>query len=227
MDLYHQTTDRLVNLLEGRGVEHEIVPLTPQWRIIDVVAHLTGLASDIAGGMRQGMGANENTARQVQSRKNSSLEELFAEWRTYRSELTEAFAADPFFGQRLASDLIVHVHDIELALGLEPDPDDVATINGGETYAAPTPDRLASVAPLRIELSTGASYGPPDGGAEDPGVVTLRATPYDFLRAVTGRRSRSQVAAMSWHPGPAPSAVLDQLCPYGPLPDDVTNVPSQ
>jgi hypothetical protein len=45
--------------------------------------------------------------------------------------------------------------------------------------------------------------------------ITLRATAYDFLRSVSGRRSRRQVETLDWSADPGP--LLDTFSPYGPL----------
>ena len=70
-----------------------------------------------------------------------------------------------------------------------------------------------------IELSDGSRFEPrePDGrtGSAGPVTLVLRATPYDFLRSVTGRRSEREVRALDWSGDPSP--ILDQLSPYGRL----------
>ena len=72
---------------------------------------------------------------------------------------------------------------------------------------------------LAIDLTDSDSITNDAGRAE----VVLRAQPFDFLRSVTGRRARRDVAALSWSADP--STFLDRLCPYGPLPDDVSIYP--
>lgn len=83
-------------------------------------------------------------------------------------------------------------------------------------YASRTPDRIAEVAgvALMIELGDGNSFGP-TVNVSNMSSLTLRATPYDFLRSVTGRRSRSEVAALDWSDDPG--NLLDVFSPYGSL----------
>ncbi len=216
--LYADTRDRLLALVRPLSAEEAArpVPLTSGWTIAAVAAHVCGLNADVAAGMREGLGTDERTAHQVAIRAGRSVDEVCDEWLGHAPAMERAIGDDPFFGRRLAADLVVHLHDVEHALGRSVDPDDEATRSGARTYAARTPDRLAAVAHIAvtIELSDGSRFAPTDQRF-GPEALILRAAPYDFLRSVTGRRSRRQVAALDWSGDP--TAVLDHLCPYGPL----------
>ena len=217
--LYSGTRDRMIAIARALAPEEaeRAVPLTPGWTIAEVVAHVCGLNADLAAGMREGLGTDERTAHQVATRSGSSVDEVCDEWLGHAGTVREVIDDDGFLGLRLAADLVVHLHDVQHALGLPIEPDDEATNRGGRTYAARTPDRLVDPAGVRlaIELADGSRFGPSPGS--DPGLpsLTLRSTPYDFLRSVTGRRSRRQVGALDWSGDPG--AVLDHFCPYGPL----------
>lgn len=220
--LYTDTRDRLIDLVRTLDSEQarQAVPLTPGWTIAEVVAHVCGLNADVAAGMREGLGTDERTAHQVATRTDRTVGEVCDEWLGHAEAMRQAIADDGFFGRRLSADLVVHLHDVQHALGVGIDHDDEATISGGRTYATRTPDRLADGAgvdgagvSLAIELSDGSRFAPTAGPAS-PDLV-LRATPYDFLRSVTGRRSRREVAALDWTGDP--TLILDRLSPYGPL----------
>ena len=62
---------------------------------------------------------------------------------------------------------------------------------------------------VRVELTDGFVAGP-----DDPD-FSLRASPYDFVRSVSGRRSRRQVEAMQW--SEVPGAVIECFSAYAPL----------
>jgi uncharacterized protein (TIGR03083 family) len=217
--LYATTRDRFVDLVRPltRAEADRRVPLTPGWTVTQVLAHVCGLNADVAAGMREGLGTDERTAHQVATRAGRSPGEICDEWLGHAEAMRAAVAEDGFFGRRLSADLVVHLHDVGHALGHPIDRDDVATVSGGRTYAARTPDRLAEATGLGvvIELSDGSRFAPSQGVAPEPPALTLRATPYDVLRSITGRRSRREVAALDWAGDPTP--VLDHLCPYGPL----------
>ncbi|MCP4957886.1 MAG: hypothetical protein GY925_01315, partial [Actinomycetia bacterium] len=60
-----------------------------------------------------------------------------------------------------------------------------------------------------------------DEGAEP--TLVLRASAYDFVRSVTGRRSRGQGEALNWTGDP--TSVLDQAwSAYGPIRQDDVGV---
>ncbi|MEZ5230304.1 MAG: hypothetical protein R2710_27660 [Acidimicrobiales bacterium] len=175
-----------------------IVPLTPAWRIADVVAHVCGINADFVAGRLEGLGSDAWTARQVEKRRGSSLSAICDEWMRLAPELDALLEDDPGLAPRLLGDLIVHVHDIEHALGIEPDRVSAATAIGA-------PLRPAVAGTRRRPRGSGAGDRPGCCGTFEPGsasAVRLRTSAYDFLRAVTGRRSRAQVAAFDWQRDP-------------------------
>lgn len=218
-ELYDDTRDRVIDLVRPLNTQQsqQIVPLTPGWNIAAVLAHLCGLAADVAAGGREGLGTDERTACQVSSRAGRGIDVVCEEWIGYTQAMHVAIAEDGFLGSRLSADLVVHLHDLQHALGVMIDQNDEATISGGRTYAARTPDRLAEATNigLVIELNGDSRFEPASDSGPFSANLLLRATPYDFLRSVTGRRSRGEVKALAWSADP--SALLDQFSPYGPL----------
>ena len=218
MTLYATTRDRFIALVRPLGPDQagRTVPMTPGWSVVDVLAHLCGLNADVASGLREGLGTDERTAHQVAVRAGRSVAEICDEWLGLGEAMAAAAAVDGFFGRRLSADLVVHLHDVQHALGVPIDRTDEAAVSGGRTYAARIPDLVmaATGVGLVVELGEGHRFGPAEAADGLP-TVTLETTPYDFLRSVTGRRSRAQVAALDWHGDPTP--ILDHLCPYGPL----------
>jgi len=214
--LYADTRDRFISLVRSLP-ESDVemaVPITPGWTIREVTAHVCGLNADIASGMRTNMGSDERTSHQVSVRQDHSIDAICDEWLGHSEAVRLAFEPDPMFARRLASDLVVHLQDVQHGLGIGVETNDDATINGGRTYGELTPQRLLEQTgvSLRIELGEQAVFEAPE-----PELV-LRTNPYDFLRSVTGRRSQAQVRGLNW--SAPPIAVLDQFCPYGPLRDD-------
>ena len=73
---------------------------------------------------------------------------------------------------------------------------------------------------IALTLTDGDRYAEPEGATS---TIGLRCSSYDFLRSVTGRRSRPQVAALDWDGDP--TALLDGAWnTYGPMPDDDVSI---
>lgn len=218
--LYSQTRDRMITMMRSLTDEQtgRVVPLTPGWTVADVLAHVCGLNGDVATGLREGLGTDERTARQVSSRAGMTVAEVCDEWLGHAEAMRSAIDEDGFFGRRLSADLVVHLHDVQHALGLAIDGDDAATVSGAHTYAVRTPDRWGDVAGVEvvINLSDGSRFEPGRGSSNQTSPrLALTTTPYDFLRSVTARRSTAEVRALDWSGDPGP--LLDHFSPYGPL----------
>ncbi len=218
--IYASSRDRLIELVRALDVADaaQPVPLTPDWSIADVLAHLCGLTADVAGGLRTGLGTPERTRHQVRSRAGRSVAAICDEWTANADAMRTAMEEDPFFGHRLTADLTVHLHDILHALGARStdiDRADPPTRCGAHTYAAVAADlvRDRTGVALRIELDDASAFA-----TSEHADITLRTSPFDWLRTVTGRRSHREVLALDWSHHPTP--LLGHLCPYGPLRDD-------
>ena len=176
--------------------------LCDEWRVRDVVAHLTGLVADILGGDTGGAGRPDATARQVATRADLAMGDLLAEWDEVGeglAALIEAFDdatwATPLPGgqtmgegaERLLGDIWMHANDINVALGGPPvDGPGLAAAMNVATNEWPL--RLAHFAPdlpvtiltghLRIDVPGGGSGGPGSGEgaavlAGDPALLAL------------------------------------------------------
>jgi len=94
------------------------VPATPLWTAADLVAHVTGVASDAALGRldREGVGSPEWTAEQIAKRAGRSMAEVVEEWRECVAKL------DPPFDERIVRDLLTHEADLSGAVGKDDAP---------------------------------------------------------------------------------------------------------
>jgi len=214
--LYASARDDLIEL--ARSLDEEQVgtklPLSPEWTVKDAVSHVCGIVSDLLGGRMEGSGSDEWTARQVAERADRSIGEICDEWLSYSAAFDEELTRNPFRGIQLTGDLIVHTHDVRHALGLPIDQNSAATITGAHRYVPVAQKRAAERlgVSLSIELSDGTTWPGPECAAQ----LRLETTPYDFLRSVTGRRSRRQVEALNWTGDP--SLLLDEAWAiYGSL----------
>ena len=214
--LYPELRERMIRLVQSLDANDLVrtVPLTPGWTIEQVVAHLCGLNEDVIAGAVEGLGTDERTSAQVSKRSAMTVDEVCGEWRGYDEAMREVTAEVPLLEERLAADLVVHLHDVQHALGHSIDETDEATASAAHVYVTRIPDRWAAATGLHVAIELSDGYRLAADGVAD---LTLRATPYDFLRSVSGRRSRAQVDALDWSGDAA--AVLDHFSPYAELGD--------
>lgn len=218
-DLYANTRSAALALFRSLDDDDASanVPLNPAWRVVDVAAHVCGIVDDVLNGNVEGLGTDAWTQAQVDKRSAMTLAEVCDEWEGY-AERTDAMAAEnPYFGVRITGDLILHVQDVQHALGLSPDQTGVATRLAAHRYVPSLQERAdAQKTSVAVELTDGQSYPAPAGS------ISLSCSSYDFLRSVTGRRSRSQVESLDWTGDP--TALLDSAWnTYGPMrTDDVS-----
>ena len=226
------------------------VATCPNWNVHDVVAHLAGVCADVLSGNIAGVASDPWTAAQVDARRERTLAEIVAEWNEVAPQV-EAFANNfpGRVSQQFLTDGITHEHDIRLALGRPGERDCEAVrvgadfmvmgfgaalrayglgplevsagdqswvVGGGERVAddaavAEAVDAALSATLLEGELPTSA----------DPPVATLEASPFELMRAFTGRRSTAQIAAMSWSVDPSPFLPALQFGPFTTSPVDI------
>lgn len=217
-DLYRNTRDRFVDLARSLDADQAAttIPITPGWTVAEALAHVCGLNADVAAGMREGLGTDERTAHQVNTRAGMTVAEICDEWLGHAAGMITAINEDPMYGRRLGADLVVHLHDVQHALGFGIDTGDEATISGGRTYGSRIVDVYADAANVNLDLDLG-EHGrfQPSAPAADAINLRLQTTPYDFLRSVTGRRSAAEIRALNWSGDPEP--LLAGFSPYGPL----------
>lgn len=210
-DIYQEAKDRITALVTDLGDARldTTVAACPEWSVRDVVAHLAAVADDWGQGRLTGAPTEEQTAAQVARFDGRSIGDIVGAWdvaATRLSHLASAEDLEPPIG-----DVAAHEHDLGAALG-RPGARDSAAVR----Y---TSDRLLTAlrtpVPLRVTVEDGEYRCGPDDGA----ALRLRTTRFEVLRWRTGRRSRSQLAAMDWSDDP--TKVLDHLCMFGPTATDI------
>jgi uncharacterized protein (TIGR03083 family) len=199
-DVYRAARERITELL--RSAPHDAaelrVPACPEWTVRQVACHLSGVVGDALAGNLADAGQDHWTAAQVEAREGRPLEEVLAEWTEQAPALEAALGPDGAPAQ-LVFDTTTHEHDLRVALGVPGVDDDAVTVS--MQFVAEVLPGLASGLPeLRIEPTDGGpAFTIGSGGA--PG--TLRATHFDLLRSLSGRRSAEQIAALDWDGDPA------------------------
>ena len=162
---------------------NEISPLTPQWRVRDVLGHLCGVSEDVVAGNLPSADISAWAAAQVARHRDHSLQAIAATW---SSSGVEAMISS-LFGQMLF-DQISHEFDIRYALGAPGDQESEG-VHLAVQFAA---NSLRGPREVKIVLPNEVIELPGEGP-----VVTVTCTRFELLRATTGRRSWDQVVALS------------------------------
>jgi uncharacterized protein (TIGR03083 family) len=207
-DAYHGVRMRVTDLvcLAGDDAAMLVAPATPEWTVKDNLAHLAGITADIVNGNLSGVGTDEWTAAQVDSRRTRDLTALLAEWDAHAGAVETMVDQFGRAGCQLVADAATHEHDIRGALGRPGARDTDAVQIGFDFVGTALGDALdgAGSGALRVEHEAGITIF----GANDP-TTTLRTTRFEFLRATTGRRCPAQVATYDWDgSGPPEGLVL-------------------
>src|SRR5262249_60108099 len=88
-------------------------PAAPDWRVRDVVAHLSGVTADINAGNLDGVATDAWTARQVDARRDWSLDRLLEEWDTEAAKVEAVMATLPEVAMgQMTMDAATHEQDI-------------------------------------------------------------------------------------------------------------------
>lgn len=199
------------------------VPATPDWTVLEVVAHVTGNAADAAAGTLPGdlnlmeqfrdpdvVAARDDFADgQVERRKGRSPAEIVAEWDAVEPAALEAFRVGsgpgstlPFgFDVVLLTDLCVHADDVRGALGAPPDREAPAIGIALAGYCFGVDYRVRALGLPALTVRYGGKERTLGEGA--PG-ATLSGDRWELMRAFAGRRSREQIRALDWSGDPEP-----------------------
>lgn len=184
-------------------------PATPEWRVRDLLAHLGGVCDDVVNGNLGEVGADTWTAVQVQKRRGWTVDELVADWEQHGGAVDALIDQAPpgLFGQ-LLFDGWTHGQDIRGALQAPGDQDSPAA---ARSYVWATEVMAGRDRDARPKLSLITEAGACVIGAGEP-TGTLRASRFELLRAMTGRRSKAQVRSYAWEGRPDPERLL--LAPF-------------
>jgi len=237
--VYRETRRSLRDFVSGLS-DAELktnVPATPDWSVRDAVAHIVGEARITVTGdappefrlleslrdpeqaaIRDGINADE-----VAARRDLPIEQVLEEWDSLAVELDPFMRGEkpfpwpePFLDSILVSDLSAHGQDVRNAVGKPGERDSAACRIALASFAVGLGFRLDGMGMPALRLRY-------DGkervcGQSDP-AVTLSGDRYELMRALTGRRSRSQIEAMDWEGERDPYVPL--IPAYGERLDDI------
>jgi len=182
-----------------------IAPATPEWRVRDILAHMSGVNTDIVNGNLNGVASDGWTDAQVATRRDWPVDEILAEWETNGSAVEANAAMLGSAAGQWVYDACTHEHDIRHALGAPGarDSDAVAiAFEWGTDWLARGLDGQG-VPGLVLETDDGSKAV----GAGEPR-ATVRVERFEVLRAMTGRRSVAQMEAYGWDGPPQPAHLV-------------------
>jgi uncharacterized protein (TIGR03083 family) len=184
-----------------------LAPATPEWRVRDIAGHLAGVCDDVVNGNMDGAPGPAWTGAQVDKRRDWDVEQLVTEWTEHAEGLEPQMSEWGAAIGQMVFDAWTHEQDIRGALGVPGGRDTAATAIAfdwmvGNLQAPddtdPADPRLRPGLEVRTEAGTVVIFGPPPGVDPVEREGGLEVSRYEFLRTVTGRRSRAQIAALAW-----------------------------
>lgn len=203
-DAYREGRGRIVELMTSL-TDDELtreVPACPGWQTRDLLAHLAGICTDTLAGNIEGAGSEEYTSRQVNERKDRSVDEMVAEW----NEQAPAFEKmiddiHPAISGGIIGDLVTHEQDARGAVDRVGGRDGLAFDLALDSQVRFFGRRIKESKLPTLEVrAAGKSWVA--GKEEVSG--TLEADAFELLRGLTGRRTHNQVRAFAWSVDPGP-----------------------
>ena len=174
-DAYTELRARVTELMQSLSLAQAqaVVPHCPQWTVKDCLAHMVGVPEDVINGQMDGVATEAWTDRQVQRHTNDSVDDLLAVWETNAPVFAKILPniPQPVLSQFMF-DQTTHEHDIRKAVG-QPGARDTLAVAVAEGF-------------IRNSLAQ----------QSDPAIAQLadhKLTGFEFLRSLSGRRSRSQI----------------------------------
>ncbi len=219
-EAYQRGQMRIVRFMDGRDPE-VAVPATPEWSALDVMRHLTGVSVDISNLAFEGFGGEDWTEQQITSRRDMTFDEVIAEWDNIVGPASALLDAIGDLGLPEAvpsavglskineipamaiGDILHHEFDLRNAYGDTAGRDilDVQFSAAGHVKSLRAIFERAGLQTIRIEASdSGMGW---DIGYGDPAAL-LSAASFELMRAIGGRRTRSEMLAMDWEGDPEP-----------------------
>ena len=230
---YHDARLAMADLARnaGENANETKVPACPDWTVRDLIAHVTSIASDLAGGkippdlnliafwdVDQSRRREEFIDDALARRKNQSVDQLLEEWETLAMPLEAMIRGEQPFPEKappladwvVVTDIGQHLQDLQGALGTTEHRDALATGLSLRSYVEAMRLRSAHDKLPAFRLRAGSREWVIGEG--EP-VATVTADPFELARAASGRRSPEQIRGYDWEGDPEPFLVL--FYPYG------------
>jgi hypothetical protein len=217
---YGRGQGRVVGFMDGRDVS-VVVPATPDWSALDVLRHLTGVSFDIVYRNFNGFASDEWTAEHLLARSHMSVDDVVTEWNSIigpaslildRVESLDLPSTIPSAAGAISpdaipamaiGDLLHHEFDLRNAYGDTEGRDtlDVQFSAAGHVKSMRSNFTSNDLPTIRVEANdSGMGW---DIGRDEP-VASLTASSFELMRAIGGRRTRGEMAALGWDGDPEP-----------------------
>ncbi len=191
-----------------------VAPATPDWTVHDVLAHLVGVSTDIVSGNLDGVGSDPWAAAQVERSRDRACVDLLAEWDEHGPVVEEMAAQFGRAAGQLLSDATTHEHDVRGALGAAGARDTDAVGLSFGFVGVSLGEQLDAAGSGALVVHHGVQTDTLGTGER---VASLRIDDFEFVRALTGRRSVEQMAAYDWDGDFAPEHLV--LARFSARPD--------
>jgi uncharacterized protein (TIGR03083 family) len=205
--IYRALRGRVCDLVRDADEEklERLAPAAPEWRVRDLVAHLSGITADINAGNLDGVATDAWTARQVDARRDWPIDGILEEWDTHSAKVEPLMTGMPEGPVRqMLFDAATHEHDIRGALDRPGarDSDAMALAFDSGLYGL-----AAAVEPadITLRLETDIASTTLGTGSRNMG---LRIDSFELFRSFTGRRSLDQMRAFDWDGDAAPELLV-------------------
>ncbi|MGW0228293.1 maleylpyruvate isomerase family mycothiol-dependent enzyme [Actinopolymorpha singaporensis] len=185
------------------------VDACPGWTVEALAAHLAGALADFLARRFDVADGDDFGERTVRERQGQAVAESLAEWERHRARAGDLLASP--MGGVLVAEVVSHEQDLRCALGRPGARSDQSVRAGLDRPLDQIDQRLRQSGGPAFRLAIDDEEQRIIGEGEP--VATLRASAYDLLRTIGGRRTRDQVRAMDWDGDPEP--VLDSLALFG------------
>jgi uncharacterized protein (TIGR03083 family) len=209
---YGELRERVSGLVREAGDDqlHAMCPAAPEWRVRDVVAHLSGVCADIVNGNLEGVATDEWTDKHVSDRQDWPIDKLLEDWVEQSSAMAALVPSFPEVAAgQWVTDGVTHEHDIRGGLGT-PGARDSDAIDVAFHWSQLA---LDASEPLVLESEAGTVHV----GEGDP-VATVRASRFELIRSMTGRRSLDQMRSYDWDGEPRPERLVFAIFTPRPTP---------
>lgn len=196
---------RFVELLAdvSDDVAETRVPTCPAWNVHDLLAHVSGIATEIVRGNAPGTDSQGWVDSIVESRANVPMAGLLDEWSIHGPVFEEMAAETRRLSVPLSYDTVVHEHDLRHAIGKPGAKDSSGVVAamevavwlmtndlnrrgfGGVKFRAGGREWVCGDGEMRLELNLD------DAGLEAPPI-------WELLRLTGSRRSMAQATRLPW-----------------------------
>ena len=188
-----------------------VAPAAPDWRVRDLVAHLGGVCADVVSGNLEGVATDPWTAAQVDTRRGWTIEDILEEWDEHGAGVEAIIRTIPDLPawQTFMADAVTHEHDIRGAVAQPGARDSDALVAVANAAADGLGARLASgqLGTFTIALNDDARHDRGHRTAHDESAPSR----FEFVRALTGRRSVAQIEAYAWSGEPQPGWLVFEI----------------